>query len=701
MEITFEEIENHLNDSKKSKLETTVKGLCEVCNKPFTVSLYNLFRKKDFSEICHTCKLSKSKTVEHWEEIIVNNQSDIDNLIERIKDCKNPTAWKTTCAIFNCIECGKKRSVQLKSFIKYKSLVCSSCRSLHTNEEKYGYKTSFNDKDVQIKAQKSQIEKHGGVGLAATDIKKKAQNTNLEKYGSENPLSKGTIAYNKRNKTVKEVYGVDNVFQNNAIKEKISKTNLEKYGSENPFSSDVIKDKIIETNLSKYGVKYTQQNKDIRSKTESTNIERYGSKVLMGTDYFKNKSRETSMNRYGVPYPMMSKSISYKTKQTMIQRYGVASFSQTTDFAKCHRSSYTYDGIKFDSSWELIFYIYQIDHNNTISRCDKRLEYEYNGEKHFYFPDFIVNGKLYEIKGDQFWKEDGTMQNPYDHSMDGLFEAKHQCGLQNNVVFIRKNEIIEMNKYVIEKYTSDYIELFKESIEFPFLNQNFDDTSDFGLIRHFHKSIYYASKKGKLSPFDAWKDKALIKKSAINRLKYIGRCTPHDIIQGFNVASIAPKISVFKPTLAKRLIQKYLDGYYEIFDPFSGFSGRLIGSQNCNKKYIGQDINETHVSESNEIIAYKNYTNATVNLQDILTDTPYDYECLFTCPPYGGKEHWNQNNDEIEKSCDDWIDICLEKYKCKKYLFVVDKTEKYKDKIVETITNKSHFGTNRELVILI
>jgi tRNA G10 N-methylase Trm11 len=144
-----------------------------------------------------------------------------------------------------------------------------------------------------------------------------------------------------------------------------------------------------------------------------------------------------------------------------------------------------------------------------------------------------------------------------------------------------------------------------------------------------------------------------------------------------------------------------LNEYSEIFDPFSGFSGRLIGAQNCNKKYIGQDINEMHVSESNEIIAYKNYTKAVVTLQDILTDTPHDYECLFTCPPYGGKEHWNGNNDEVEKTCDEWIDICLEKYKCKKYLFVVDKTEKYKDKIVETITNKSHFGTNEEMVILI
>lgn len=632
MEIDFKEIETHLNDSKNSKIETTVNGVCKKCNKPFTVNFYNIFRKKDFSEICHKCKLSKAKAIERWDTIQITNQTDIENVIKRINECKNPTAWKTTCVIFNCIECGKEKSIQLKSFIKDKSIICPSCKCIRTNQKLYGYKTSFSNENVQIKAQKSQIDKYGGIGLAAQDIKEKARNTNLVKYGAENPLSKGTTAYIKRNKTVKDVYGVDNVFQNKNVKEQIAKTNLEKYGVQNPSSSDDIKAKIVKTNLSKYGVE---------------------------------------------------------------------SFTQTTDFAKYHKSSYVYDGIKFDSSWELIFYIYQVDHNNKIIRNDKKLEYEYNGKKHFYFPDFNVNGKLYEIKGDHFWKEDGTMQNPFDHSMDGLFEAKHQCGLKNNVTFIRKIEIIEMENYIIEKYTNDYLKLFKENIDFPFINSDFTDKSDMGVIRHFHKSIYYATKKGKISPFDAWKDKTLVKKAALNRIKYVGRCKPQDIVQGFTIAWIAPKISVFKPTLAKRLIQKYLDDYSEIFDPFSGFSGRLIGAQNCNKRYIGQDLNIDHVLESNEIIKHKNYSNATCTLQDILTDVPHTYECLFTCPPYGGKEHWNENNDEVEKSCDEWIDICLEKYKCKKYLFVVDKTEKYKNNIVEVITNKSHFGVNQEFVVLI
>ena len=52
-------------------------------------------------------------------------------------------------------------------------------------------------------------------------------------------------------------------------------------------------------------------------------------------------------------------------------------------------------------------------------------------------------------------------------------------------------------------------------------------------------------------------------------------------------------------------------------------------------------------------------------------------------------------------SCDDWIDICLSHFKCNKYIFVVDETIKYKDKIVEEIENKSHFNTNKEYIIVL
>ena len=467
----------------------------------------------------------------------------------------------------------------------------------------------------------------------------------------------------KKRKTIFEKFGKEYYSQTNEWKEnipsKISKSqkiliennlhHTQKIGYVNPFSLDYVKDKIKETKLKKY------------------NNETYNN---------HDKFKHTCLEKYGVENPMKNHDIFKKTKK-----------------------KYTFNDIEFDSAPELAYYIWLTDNNIDFEyQPNISFEYEYDGKIHNYYPDFKVNEEYIELKGSHFFKND-KMINPYDRTQDGLYEAKHQCMLKNNIKII--TDYNQYEDYVNKKYTKDFLDLFRNDLEFPYLNTELKDKSDIGLIHHFHKSIYEANKFSKPSPIKAWNNKKLIYKCALNRLKYIGKCKPNDILQGFSVTQIAPKISLFKPRLAERLIKEYLNDYDTIFDPFSGFSGRMIGAMNCHKKYIGQDINELHIKESNDIISYKKYNNCIVNVQDILTDNNKEYDCLFTCPPYGGKEHWNKDNDEIEKSCDEWINICLNKYNCKKYLFVVDKTEKYKNNIIETLENKSHFGKNNEYVILI
>ena len=150
---------------------------------------------------------------------------------------------------------------------------------------------------------------------------------------------------------------------------------------------------------------------------------------------------------------------------------------------------------------------------------------------------------------------------------------------------------------------------------------------------------------------------------------------------------IRTHIKVHKLT-SKEYYDEYIKKENEGICPICGKETKFLGILKGYRQYCSN-------------ISYKKYNNCIVNVQDILTDNNKEYDCLFTCPPYGGKEHWNKDNDEIEKSCDEWINICLNKYNCKKYLFVVDKTEKYKNNIIETLENKSHFGKNNEYVILI
>lgn len=70
------------------------------------------------------------------------------------------------------------------------------------------------------------------------------------------------------------------------------------------------------------------------------------------------------------------------------------------------RSGY-WKGFFCNSSYELVYYIYMSEHGYKIERNTKAYEYEWNGKKCLYYPDFRVNGKLIEIKG--YWnKQVGT-----------------------------------------------------------------------------------------------------------------------------------------------------------------------------------------------------------------------------------------------------------------------------------------------------
>ena len=218
------------------------------------------------------------------------------------------------------------------------------------------------------------------------------------------------------------------------------------------------------------------------------------------------------------------------------------------------------------------------------------------------------------------------------------------------------------------------------------------------IVKNFHKNIYSSRVGSHITPVEAWNDKELLLKTILNRMTYHKPpYTPKVIRDGLNISKKAPKVSVFKPSLARFLIENFLNEFNTVFDPFSGFSGRMLGCCSLGKKYIGQDINQEQVLYSNQIINLLKL-DATVIQKDIF-ESNGEYDCLFTCSPYNLKEVWNDN--ETNLSCDEWIEVCLKTFKCKRYLFVVDKTEQFKEHIVYEITNRSHLSSNTEKVILL
>lgn len=107
-----------------------------------------------------------------------------------------------------------------------------------------------------------------------------------------------------------------------------------------------------------------------------------------------------------------------------------------------------YKGIFCDSSWELAFVIYCIEHSIPIKRCDVIKTYIYNGIQHKYIPDFIINNnEIIEIKGfttEQWFAK--LKQNP-------------------DIKPLYKNDIEPYINYVVKKYGKNYTELYDNKLK--------------------------------------------------------------------------------------------------------------------------------------------------------------------------------------------------------------------------------------------
>lgn len=104
-----------------------------------------------------------------------------------------------------------------------------------------------------------------------------------------------------------------------------------------------------------------------------------------------------------------------------------------------------YKNIWCDSSYELAWVIYQIDHNIPFERNKEKYVYEWKGKKSHYIPDFIQNGILIEIKG--FVNE----------------KTKEKLKSIPNLKILFKKDLNKEFDYVELKYGKDFIKLYEDN----------------------------------------------------------------------------------------------------------------------------------------------------------------------------------------------------------------------------------------------
>lgn len=115
-----------------------------------------------------------------------------------------------------------------------------------------------------------------------------------------------------------------------------------------------------------------------------------------------------------------------------------------------------YNNIHCDSSWELAFLIYCKEHNLNVERYKGFRHYiDCNGVQRKFYPDFIVDGVIYEIKGDQ------------DENKIRKKESN------KDIIFLYRNDIKPYLNYVIEKYGEDFVRLYdsKDKVDNKYLKK--------------------------------------------------------------------------------------------------------------------------------------------------------------------------------------------------------------------------------------
>lgn len=158
------------------------------------------------------------------------------------------------------------------------------------------------------------------------------------------------------------------------------------------------------------------------------------------------------------------------------------------------------------------------------------------------------------------------------------------------------------------------------------------------IVKFFQQDTFFAVEK------EMFKDKNIHDKLIKNRIKYLGKTeeelTNNDILTGFKKSAIYYGYSHFNPLWFKWFIEKY--DCKRCYDPCGGWGHRLLGAQDL-ELYIYNDLSYHTACNVQNIANYFNMTNVEFFNEDCRECTPwtlFNYDSIFTCPPYYNLEHY-------------------------------------------------------------
>ena len=424
---------------------TPIKYICTKCSKLYkSQSSYRPHKIDKFKlMLCIDC-LKRYTKIERYGDENYNNREKAESTINELYGVNNVMQIKSV-KLKGLKTHAEKAGVEYTgetSMFQFKDVQESSKETI---QNAYGVDNIMQCDAGKNSYKKSMIEKYNvDHPSKSKELYAKSEQVKLEKYGDPH--------YNNHKKTVEtnlEIYGYETPFHSKEIQESIKDEFMNKYGVMRHIQVDEFQDKIHETMMNRYEGETTYTSPELTAKAKATMQERYGTDNIMSIPYFKEKAKQTSIERYGVPHYTNRE----QAEQTYLDKFGTTHPTSNPHY---------YDGIEFDSSWELAYYICQKQNNSEIIREPIKLKFDCEGVERGYIPDFKVNGEYVEIKGGQFIDSDNIPKNPYKDN-DPLFDAKLEFIMNNDIELISDKEIKPYIKYVKDNFGSDYLNKYRKS----------------------------------------------------------------------------------------------------------------------------------------------------------------------------------------------------------------------------------------------
>lgn len=160
----------------------------------------------------------------------------------------------------------------------------------------------------------------------------------------------------------------------------------------------------------------------------------------------------------------------------------------------------------------------------------------------------------------------------------------------------------------------------------------------------FFPNRYRAVSRGKHSAYDAWHDDQVLRWAVRFQLQEGDPVLPHRVLRAVTMQYRTP--SVFRPTVARWVYETYCPTGGVVWDPCSGYGGRLMGACVAGVRYIGTDVEPETVEGNCRLAERLGYTAYDEILSPAERFDPGDVDLVFTSPPYFDREQYSNRGDQ-------------------------------------------------------